>query len=191
MGWIMKILIKNGKVINVFTGEIEKTNVLLADDKIVGVGDYMEADADVCVDAEGKYVASGFIDGHIHIESTMLSPKELAKVCILHGTTSIVADPHEIANVCGKDGINFILSESEGLPLNVYVMLPSCVPSTAFDETGATLSADVLEDFYDNPRVLGLGEMMNYPGVLQALRMTMSAPIWKKQRNESVRVNGL
>ena len=83
----MKILIKNGKVINVFTGEIEKTNVLLADDKIVGVGDYMEADADVCVDAEGKYVAPGFIDGHIHIESTMLSPKELAKVCILHGTT--------------------------------------------------------------------------------------------------------
>ncbi len=188
MGWIMKILIKNGKVINVFTGEIEKTNVLLADDKIVGVGDYMEADADVCVDAEGKYVAPGFIDGHIHIESTMLSPKELAKVCILHGTTSIVADPHEIANVCGKDGINFILSESEGLPLNVYVMLPSCVPSTAFDETGATLSADDLEEFYENPRVLGLGEMMNYPGVLQADKEVMEKI--RRAQDKGLVVNG-
>lgn len=162
----MKTLIKNGNVINVFTGEIEKTNILLDDEKIVGIGDYLEVDADIYFDATGKYVAPGFIDGHIHIESTFLSPKELAKVCIMHGTTSIVADPHEIANVCGKEGIEYMLSESESLPLHVYIMLPSCVPSTSFDETGAILNAEDLDEFYENTRVLGLGEMMNYPGVL-------------------------
>lgn len=162
----MKALIKNGNVINVFTGEIEKTNILLDDEKIVGIGDYLEVDADIYFDATGKYVAPGFIDGHIHIESTFLSPKELAKVCIMHGTTSIVADPHEIANVCGKEGIEYMLSESESLPLHVYIMLPSCVPSTSFDETGAILNAEDLDEFYEDTRVLGLGEMMNYPGVL-------------------------
>lgn len=162
----MKRLIKNGNIINVFTGEIEKANILLDGPKIAGVGAYDEKDADMCIDVGGKYIAPGFIDGHIHIESTMLSPRELAKVCILHGTTTIVADPHEIANVCGKTGIEYMLHESHGLPLNIYIMLPSCVPATSFDETGATLQAEDLEEFYKDPRVLGLGEMMNYPGVL-------------------------
>ena len=98
----MKTLIKNGKVINVFTKEIEKLNILIEDDKIIGTGDYCDADADIVNDVKGKYVCPGFIDGHIHIESTMLLPSELARVCVPHGTTSIVADPHEIANVCGK-----------------------------------------------------------------------------------------
>lgn len=162
----MKTLIKNGKVINVFTKEIEKLNILIEDDKIIGTGDYCDADADIVNDVKGKYVCPGFIDGHIHIESTMLLPSELARVCVPHGTTSIVADPHEIANVCGNTGIAYMLVASENIPLNVYIMLPSCVPATGFDESGAVLRSDDLEPFYEHPRVLGLAEMMNYPGVL-------------------------
>lgn len=162
----MRLLLKNGTVVNVFTGELEKNNILIEDKKIIGVGDYFDEEADVVEDISGKFVCPGFIDGHIHIESTMLIPSELAKIALPNGTTSIVADPHEIANVCGKDGINFMLKSSEELPLNVYIMLPSCVPSTGFDESGAELKADDLREFYSNERVLGLAEMMNYPGVI-------------------------
>ena len=163
----MKTLIKNGKVINVFTDEIEKINILIENDTIIGLGDYSDEDADVINDVKGKYICPGFIDGHIHIESTMLLPSELAKVCVPHGTTSIVADPHEIANGCGNTGIAYMLAASENIPLNVYIMLPSCVPATGFDESGAVLKSDDLEPFYEHPRVLGLAEMMNYPGVLR------------------------
>lgn len=162
----MKLLIKNGLVVNVFTGEIEPQNILIEEGIILGVGDYEDEDADVIHDAEGRYVCPGFIDGHIHIESTMLLPYELAKASIAHGTTAIVADPHEIANVCGTDGLRFMLKASENIPMTVYMMLPSCVPSTPFDEAGAVLEAEDLLSFYRYPRVLGLGEMMNYPGVL-------------------------
>ena len=162
----MKLLIKNGLVINVFTGEIEPQNILIEDGIILGTGDYDDADADVIHDVDGRYVCPGFIDGHIHIESTMLMPHELAKAAIAHGTTAIVADPHEIANVCGTDGLRFMLRASEGIPMTVYMMLPSCVPSTPFDEAGAVLEAEDLLSFYRYPRVLGLGAMMNYPAVL-------------------------
>lgn len=162
----MKTLLKNGLVINVFTGEIEKSNVLIEGEKIIGVGNYTDLEADIVEDVTGKYICPGFIDGHIHIESTMLLPAELARVCVPHGTTSIVADPHEISNVCGTSGISFMLEASNGIPLTVYIMLPSCVPSTKFDESGATLEAGNLIPFYENPRVIGLAEMMNYPGVL-------------------------
>lgn len=162
----MRTLIQNGNVVNVFTGELEAQNVLIEDGRIIGVGDYCDQDADIVRDVSGKYVCPGFIDGHIHIESTMLLPGELAKVCVPHGTTSIVADPHEIANVCGSAGIRFMLEASEGIPLNVFLMLPSCVPATPLDESGAVLGSEDLEGFYDEPRVLGLAEMMNYPGVL-------------------------
>lgn len=162
----MKTLLKNGNVVNVFTGELQKANVLIEDEKIIGVGDYTEAEADVCEDITGKFVCPGFIDSHIHIESTMLTPSELCKVSLLHGTTSIVADPHEMANVCGVEGIQYMLESSEGLPLSVYIMLPSCVPATPFDESGAVLDAAQLLPLYEHPRVLGLAEMMNYPGVL-------------------------
>ena len=111
-------------------------------------------------------ICPGFIDGHIHIESTMMTPTELARVSLLHGTTSIIADPHEIANVCGSTGIQYMLEASKGLPLNVYIMLPSCVPATPFDESGAVLTAEDLARFYTDERVLGLAEMMNYPGVI-------------------------
>lgn len=162
----MKLLFKNGFIVNVFTGEIETQNVLIEDGIILGVGSYDESDADEIHDVTGKYICPGFIDGHIHIESTMLLPAELAKICIAHGTTTIVADPHEIANVCGTDGIRFMLAASENIPMTVYIMLPSCVPATAFDEAGAVLEAEDLSSFYSYSRVLGLGELMNYPGVI-------------------------
>lgn len=162
----MRTLLKNGIVINVFTGEPEKTNVLIEDDRIIGVGDYTDDEADQTEDLTGKVICPGFIDGHIHIESTMMTTTELARVSLLHGTTSIIADPHEIANVCGSTGIQYMLEASKGLPLNVYIMLPSCVPATPFDESGAVLTEEDLARFYTDERVLGLAEMMNYPGVI-------------------------
>lgn len=163
----MKLLLKNVKAVNVFTESIEATNVLIEDDKIIGVGNfYDEKDADETKDLQGKYVCPGFIDGHIHIESTMMVPKGLANAVLPHGTTTVITDPHEIANVCGTDGIKYMLEMSENIPLSVYVMLPSCVPATPFDESGAELFAKDLRELYSHERVLGLAEMMNYPGVL-------------------------
>ena len=162
----MKKLFKNGRVVNVFTDAVEKADVLIENSKIIGVGDYSDSDADVIIDVTDKFITPAFIDGHIHIESTMLTPAELAKICIPRGTGTIIADPHEIANVCGTDGIRYMLEASKGLPLNVYFNLPSCVPATPFDETGALLDAESLKAFYQEERVLGLAEMMNYPGVI-------------------------
>ena len=162
----MKTLLSDANIVNVFTEQIEKKNVLIEDDRIIGVGDYDKCDADAVLDYSGKYICSSFIDGHIHIESTMLMPHQLANIAVKHGTGAIVADPHEIANVCGKDGIRFMLESSRDIPMDVFFMLPSCVPATGFDESGAVLGADDLKEFYSEPRVLGLAEMMNYPGVL-------------------------
>ena len=162
----MKTLLKNGNVLNVFTDTIEKLDVLIEDKKIIGLDYYSDSDADEVIDLDGKFVCPGFIDGHIHIESTMLTPSNLAKICLKHGTTSIIADPHEIANVSGLNGINYMLQASKGLPMNVYLMASSCVPATPFDEAGAILRSQNLFSIYDNKRILGLAEMMNYPGVL-------------------------
>lgn len=163
----MKRLLKNGTVVNVFTDELERVNVLLDGDKIIGVGNYYkDKDADVTDDVSGKFICPGFIDGHIHIESSFLTPYEFAKACVPRGTTAVIADCHEIANVCGSDGINYMIEASEGLPLDVYFAIPSCVPATDFDEAGARLDAKDIEPFYSNPRVVGLGEVMNYVGVI-------------------------
>ncbi len=162
----MKRLLYGGTVVNVFTGELERANILIENEKIIGVGAYAPDDADMTEDITGKYVCPGLIDGHIHIESTMLTPSELARICMPHGTTSIVADPHEIANVCGVDGIKYMMEASNGIPLHVYFTLPSCVPATPFDESGAILEADDIKPLYRSKQVVGLAEMMNYPGVL-------------------------
>ncbi len=169
----MKTLLKNGTVVNVFTGELMRENVLTGGGCILGVGDYTDSDADTVCDLTGKYICPGFIDGHIHIESTMLTPAELTKAALPHGTTAIVADPHEIANVAGTDGISYMLEMSEGLPMQVFIMLPSCVPAMPLDESGAKLPASDLQRFYSHPRVLGLAEMMNYPGVLAGAHYVM------------------
>ena len=162
----MKTLLKNGILINVFTGELEHTSVLMENDRIIGVDAYADSEADKVEDIRGKYICPGFIDGHIHIESTMLQPAELARACLPHGTTAIIADPHEITNVSGLSGIFFMLESSEGIPLTVYMMISSCVPATAFDESGACLTAADILPFYSHERILGLGEVMNYPAVL-------------------------
>lgn len=158
-----ELVLKNARVINVFSAEIYEADVAITGNYIVGIGDYQgEQEADVA----GKLLSPGFIDGHVHIESSMVSPGEFARAVVPHGTTTVIVDPHEIANVAGTAGISYMLQASEGLPLDVYLMLPSCVPATALENSGAKLLAADLAPFLDNPRVLGLGEVMNYPGVL-------------------------
>lgn len=158
-----RLVLKNAQVVNVFSGEIYKADVAVEDGYIVGIDTY---EGEQEVDLEGRLICPGFIDGHVHIESSMVSPGEFARAVVPHGTTTVIIDPHEIANVAGTAGISYMLQASEGLPLNVYVMLPSCVPATTMETSGATLLAADLEPFLDHPRVLGLGEVMNYPGVV-------------------------
>lgn len=160
----MKTLFKNAQLVNVLSKKIEICDILVADDKIIGVGKYNSADK--IVDCKNKFVCPGLIDGHMHIESTMLAPNEFAKVALAHGTTAVVADPHEIANVCGTEGIQYMLDSTENLPLTFYFMMPSCVPATKFDESYETLNAQKIAPFYENKRVLGLAEVMNYVGVI-------------------------
>lgn len=165
----MKVLFTGGSVVNVFTDSVSMENVVVEDGVIVGVGDYYTADGDKydeIIDCTGKIICPGFIDSHIHIESTMLEPGELAKALLPCGTTAIIADPHEIANVCGITGIEYMLSATEGLPLSVYIMASSCVPAVPLDESALTLTANELKPLYKYDRVIGLAEMMNYPGVL-------------------------
>lgn len=155
-------VIKNGKIVDVFSGEIIDGDIAIVDGYIVGIGKYEGRNV---VDANGRYVTPAFIDGHVHIESSMVTPTEFAKVSLLHGVTTVVADPHEIANVLGVDGIQYMLDSSENLPFDFYFMLPSCVPATEFEHSGAILKAEDLRPFYQEQRVLGLAEVMNYPAV--------------------------
>lgn len=157
------LVLKNANIVNVFTHEIMAGDVAIHNGIIIGIGEYT---GNINIDLNGKYIAPGLIDSHVHIESSMLSPMEFSKVIVPRGTTTIIADPHEIANVCGLDGIEYILNSTEKLPLNTYIMLPSCVPATDFENSGAVLNADDLKKYINHPRVLGLGEMMNYPGVI-------------------------
>jgi adenine deaminase len=158
-----EVVIKNGKIVNVFTGSIIEGDVAIVDGYIAGIGEY---EGKEIIDAHGKFIVPGFIDGHMHIESTMLTPYELSKVLIKHGVTTVMADPHEIANVAGTEGINFMLSSSEKLPIDVFIMLPSCVPVTQFENSGAKLDAEDLEPFYSHPRVLGLAEVMDFSSIV-------------------------
>jgi len=161
----VELVLTNCKVVNVFNDTIEEKNVAIDSGKIIGLGDY---EGETYVDLNGKYVVPGLIDSHVHIESSMATPGQLAKVIVPKGTTTIVADPHEIANVSGIDGINFMMESSKNIPLNVFFMLPSCVPSTEFEHSGATLKAKDLQPLFENNKVLGLGELMDYPGVISA-----------------------
>lgn len=158
-----QLVLKNANIINVFTAEIIKGDIAIDAGKIVGIGKYI---GDLEIDLDGKYVSPGFIDSHVHIESSMSTPTEFAKVVIPRGITTIISDPHEIANVKGLDGIRYMIEDSKKTPLDVYIMLPSCVPSTNFENAGAILEAEDLKELIDNEFVLGLGEMMNYPGVI-------------------------
>lgn len=153
------LVIKNGTIVNVFTGEFMSGDIAITEGMIVGIGSY---DGVETIDAQNKVIVPGFIDGHVHIESSLLTPKEFSKVVLQHGVTSVITDPHEIANVAGVDGIQFMLEEAKSLPMDIYVMLSSCVPATAFENNGALLNAEQLEPFLSEPEVLGLAEVMDF-----------------------------
>ena len=157
------LVIRGGRVIDVFNREIVDTDVAVYDGIVVGLGDY---DGTRIIDARNCFISPGFIDGHLHIESSMLMPPELARAVLRHGTTAIVADPHEIANVMGMRGIRLMLDASRDLPVDFFFMAPSCVPATHLETPGARLSAADILPLRNEKRVLGLAEMMNYPGVL-------------------------
>ena len=156
------IVLKNATYVNVFSNELCTCDIALANGLIVGLGSY---DGEQEMDMTGKIVCPGFIDAHIHLESSLVSPKEFAKAVLPHGTTTVITDPHEITNVMGTDGIDYMFQATEGLPIDVRFMLPSCVPATPMDESGANLDYRAIDSFYDYPRVQGLAEMMNAYGV--------------------------
>ncbi|MGE5173718.1 MAG: adenine deaminase [Betaproteobacteria bacterium] len=157
------LVLKGGRVVNVASGEIDHADVAIVRDRIAGLGTY---DGKKNVDVSSKFILPGLIDSHVHIESSMLTPAEFARAALPHGTTAVFADPHEIANVLGEKGIRYMLDATESLPLDFYFMLPSCVPATALETSGAKLAAADLVPFLKHERVVGLAEMMNYPGVL-------------------------
>ena len=159
------LVLKNARIVNVFTKEIESGDVAIKDGYIVGIGEFNGEEE---IDIGGRIICPGLIDGHIHIESSMISPSEFAGAVAPHGTTAVIADPHEIANVAGEEGIRYMLEASAGLPVDIFFMLPSCVPATPLDESGAELSADELEPFYKEERVAGLAELMNSFGTVRA-----------------------
>ena len=157
------LVLKNARLVNVFSGEIFPANVAIAGGRVLGWGDY---EGKQIIDLEGKYVCPGFIDAHVHIESSMVTPAQFARAVVPHGTTSVVTDPHEIANVLGMEGIRFMLDASRDIPLNVFVMASSCVPATQMETAGASITADDISTLLEEDRVIGLAEMMNYPGIL-------------------------
>jgi adenine deaminase len=176
-------VIKNGKIIDVFNGEIIEGDIAIVDGYFAGIGDY---EGNRVIDANGRYISPAFIDGHVHIESSMVTPNEFAKVLLPHGVTTIIADPHEIANVLGTDGIQYMLDSSENLPFDFFFMLPSCVPATEFENSGATLNAKDLKPFYQQPRVLGLAEVMNFPAVLKAEDDMLEKILTAKQSGKKI-----
>jgi adenine deaminase len=161
---IVDTLFVNGKIINVFSGETYETEVAVHGGHIVGFGDYR---AKAVVDVAGKYLCPGFMDGHMHLESSMIDPVEFARTVVPRGTTTVIVDPHEIANVRGIEGIRYILRANKVVPLDIYAMIPSCVPATSLETSGACLSAEEITPSFTKDRVLGLGELMDYPGVLR------------------------
>ena len=158
------LVFKNGRVVDVFSGQLLDTDVAVGQGIIIGMGSYQGREE---IDLEGRILCPGFIDGHCHVESSMLSAGEYARCLVALGTTTIFADPHEIANVAGAQGIRFLLAEGRKYPWNFYLMLPSCVPASPWETAGAVLEAKELAKLMDEPGVFGLGEVMNYPGVIQ------------------------
>lgn len=180
-------VLKNINLVNVFTGEIYKTDVAVHDGYIAGIGKYTGAAE---LDMEGKYLAPGFMDGHVHIESSMVTPGEFARAIAARGTTAIIADPHEIANVKGIAGIKYMLEGTENLPVDVYVMLPSCVPATPFENSGSVLKAEDLMEIINHPRVLGLGELMDFQNVIHNEKSIMNKIVLAKNANKLIDGHG-
>ena len=164
------LVLKTATFVNVFSNELSTMDIAVAEGLIVGMGSYQGRSE---VDCTGKIVLPGFLDAHIHLESSLVSPTEFVKAVLPHGTTTVVTDPHEIANVMGTDGIEYMLQATENLPVDVRFMLPSCVPATPLDESGAILDYRAIDSFYDHPRVQGLAEMMNFVGAINGDEQTV------------------
>jgi adenine deaminase len=179
------LLLKNGKVVNVFSGEVHETNILINDDRIIGVGyDYTRADN--IYNLNGQYVLPGLIDGHIHIESSLLNVAEFSRLLLLSGTTTIIADPHEITNVLGTKGIDYMLMTTREIPLDIFFMIPSCVPSTNMETAGGSITAKEIRKYIIEPRILGLAEMMNFPGVIAGIPEVLEKIVLTIQANKIV-----
>lgn len=159
------LVIKNCKVVNVFSGKIVEGDIAVSGGQIAGIGNYEGKEV---VDAQGRYAAPGFIDSHIHIESSYVSPEEIGRLLVPHGGTTIIADPHEIVNVCGITGLDYMMEAAKGTALDIQYVLPSCVPATPFEHAGAVVGAPEMEEPIKREGILGLGEFMNFPGVIGA-----------------------
>lgn len=167
------LVLKNARIVNTFTAEIEEANIAIVDGLIAGVGDYR--DGNEVIDLQSKYVCPGLIDGHVHMENSHLIPAEYAKIAVPRGMLALVTDFHEIANVCGLAGIHYILNNAASLPLDIFGMIPSCVPATRLETAGARLDAEDIKEIMDLPNMIGLGEVMNFPSVIYG-----NASIWDK-----------
>src|SRR5438445_6127630 len=178
-----ELLFKNANLVNVLSGEIYRGSIAVCDGRVVGIGDY---EATTVVDLKGAYLAPRLIDGHFHVESSMLTMPEFARAVVPHGTGVVVIDPHEYANVLGLDGIRYVLESSKNLPLDFFIMLPSCVPATAFETAGARLTADDLRLMIADERIAGVAELMNYPGVY----LGMQSELDKIQAGKGKNIDG-
>ena len=158
------LVLKNGKVVNVFTAEVLELDVVIAGETIAAAGPGYSGREEI--DVHGCFIVPGLIDTHVHLESSLVSPPQFARAVVPHGVTTVIADPHEIANVSGPDGVRYMLDATEGLPLTVFITLPSCVPATHMGSAGAELDARTLSRLKGHPRVLGLAEFMNVPGAV-------------------------
>src|SRR6184192_3929311 len=166
-----ELLFKNARLVNVLSGEIHETNVAVDDGRVIGFGDY---EARETIDIAGAHLAPSLIDGHFHVESTMVTIPEFARAVVPHGTGAMVIDPHEYANVLGMDGIRYVLESSKNLPIDFFIMLPSCVPATHLETAGARFTADDLALMIADDRVAGIGELMNYPGVFLGMESELA-----------------
>lgn len=177
------LVIKNAKVVNVYTHEIQNGDLFIDNGLIVGIDGERKAEKEI--DAKGAYIVPGFIDGHCHIESSHLTPTAFSDMVVPYGTTSVIADPHEICNVCGSDAMAYMLKSGKNATLSIFYMYPSCVPATPFEHAGCILNAKEIEEFIDDESILGLGEMMNYPGVINADGMVLDklATAYSRKKN--------
>ena len=177
------LVLKNAKYLNVFSNEFLCGDVAVANGLIAGVGKY---DGKTEIDVSGKLVLPGFIDAHIHLESSMVTPAEFAKAVVAHGTTTVITDPHEITNVMGIDGVEYMIQASQNLPIDVHFMMPSCVPATEIDESGAELDCKDIDLYLDNKKVLGLAEMMNYVGVINGDKNVLSKIVTSQAHHKKI-----
>ncbi len=177
------LVIKNCKVVNVFTGKIQEGDIAFSDGQIAGIGDYEGKEE---VDAQGRYAAPGFIDSHIHIESSYVSPEEIGRMLVPHGGTTIMADPHEIVNVCGIEGLDYMMHAAENTVLDVKYELPSCVPATPFEHSGAVIDAKAMKEPITREGIVGLGEFMNFPGVIAAADSDLDKIMVAREQNKFI-----